>query len=98
MLCTVLDLGPVPSLKRPISIDRVFEIEKTTKHDVKAVELAIAEQLDNEKLQALIHACLTSQDVNSLALTLQVKTCIAAVVIPHIQQTVDTLRDQFFER
>ena len=53
---------------------RVKEIEKTTNHDVKAVELALAEQFDgNEDIQSLIHIFLTSEDVNSVSYALLLK-------------------------
>ena len=53
---------------------RVKEIEKTTNHDVKAVELALAEQFDgNVDIQSLIHIFLTSEDVNSVSYALMLK-------------------------
>ena len=53
---------------------RVKEIEKTTNHDVKAVELALAEQFDgSEDVQSLIHIFLTSEDVNSVSYALMLK-------------------------
>ena len=50
---------------------RVKEIEKTTNHDVKAVELALAEQFECfENIQSLIHVFLTSEDINSTSYAL----------------------------
>jgi adenylosuccinate lyase len=55
-------------------IARVKEIEKTTNHDVKAVELALAEEFKHsEKVQSLIHVFLTSEDINSLSYALMLK-------------------------
>ena len=55
-------------------IARVKEIEKTTNHDVKAVELALAEEFKHsEKVQSLIHIFLTSEDINSLSYALMLK-------------------------
>jgi len=31
-----------------VDVDRIFEIEKTTQHDVKAVELAVRERVPKE--------------------------------------------------
>lgn len=31
-----------------VDVDRIFEVEKTTQHDVKAVELAIRERVPKE--------------------------------------------------
>ena len=51
---------------------RVKEIEKTTNHDVKAVELALSECFDgNEAIQSLIHIFLTSEDINSASYALE---------------------------
>lgn len=53
---------------------RVKEIEKTTNHDVKAVELALSESFDgNESIQSLIHIFLTSEDINSASYALMLK-------------------------
>ena len=55
-------------------IARVKEIEKTTNHDVKAVEVALAEEFKHsEKVQSLIHVFLTSEDINSLSYALMLK-------------------------
>ena len=46
-------------------IERVKEIENVTNHDVKAVELAVAEQFEeSEEIQSLFHIFLTSEDLN----------------------------------
>ena len=56
------------------TILRVKEIEKTTNHDVKAVELALSECFDgNEAIQSLIHIFLTSEDINSASYALMLK-------------------------
>ena len=53
---------------------RVKEIEKTTNHDVKAVELALSECFEgNEAIQSLIHIFLTSEDINSASYALMLK-------------------------
>ena len=55
-------------------VERVKEIEHTTNHDVKAVELAVAEQFEqSEEIQSLVHIFLTSEDVNSLSYALMLK-------------------------
>ena len=56
---------------------RTKEIEQTTNHDVKAVELALAEEFDgNEELQSLIHIFLTSEDVNSLSYAMMLQSSL----------------------
>ena len=65
------------NLKKSIpneTVLRVKEIEKTTNHDVKAVELALSECFDgNEAIQSLIHIFLTSEDINSASYALMLK-------------------------
>ena len=66
-------------------IERVKTIEKTTNHDVKAVEYCIKEKLDSLGLQAYkewVHFGLTSQDINNTAIPLSFKEATAAVMIP----------------
>jgi adenylosuccinate lyase len=56
--------------------EKVKEIEKTTNHDVKAVEYFIKQQIKNEKLKQkseFIHFGLTSQDINNTAIPLSLK-------------------------
>lgn len=58
---------------------RIKELEKTTNHDVKAVEYFIKEQFDELKLAAYkeyIHFGLTSQDINNTAFPLLLKEAI----------------------
>jgi adenylosuccinate lyase len=55
---------------------RVKEIEKTTNHDVKAVEYFIKENITDEAILAkteFIHFGLTSQDINNTAIPLLLK-------------------------
>lgn len=58
-------------------IDRVFEIEKRTQHDVKAVELAIRESLESvpnlTPVLSFVHFGLTSQDITTTALWIQLR-------------------------
>ena len=72
---------------------RVKEIEKTTNHDVKAVELALAEQFDgNEDIQSLIHIFLTSEDINSVSYALMLKN-IHASTLSWLEDIQSKLKD-----
>lgn len=58
------------------SYKRVKEIENITKHDVKAVELYIAEKLKENNLEDLIsfvHIGCTSEDINNCARAIMIK-------------------------
>ena len=73
----------------------VKQIEKTTNHDVKAVEYFIKKQFDALGLQAykeFIHFGLTSQDINNTAVPLSVKEAVTEVMMPAIEQLQDKIK------
>jgi adenylosuccinate lyase len=69
--------------------ERVKEIERTTNHDVKAVEYLIKETIaDNAELQAVsefVHFACTSEDINNLSHALMLKDGRDGIVIPALQ-------------
>ena len=72
----------------------VKAIEKTTNHDVKAVEYFIKKKFDDLGLQEykeFIHFGLTSQDINNTAVPLSYKEALKEVYIPWIEKLIDTL-------
>jgi len=74
----------------------VKEIEKTTNHDVKAVEYFIKEKFDALSLQAyreFIHFGLTSQDINNTALPHALKDALTEVYYPGLQSVIDHLKE-----
>lgn len=76
---------------------RVKEIEKTTNHDVKAVEYYIKEQLDKigdfEKYKEFIHFGLTSQDINNTSVPLSIKEALEETYIPQVEELIGQLRE-----
>lgn len=75
----------------------IKELEKTTNHDVKAVEYFIKKKFDELGLGAykeFIHFGLTSQDINNTAIPLSLKEACEAVLVPAYQQVVESLRQQ----
>ena len=76
---------------------RVKEIEKTTNHDVKAVEYFIKEQLDKigdfEKYKEFIHFGLTSQDINNTSVPLSIKEALEQVYYPMVEELIEQLHD-----
>ncbi|WP_333693787.1 adenylosuccinate lyase [Flavobacterium sp.] len=73
----------------------IKEIEKTTNHDVKAVEYFIKNEFDNLGLQSFkefIHFGLTSQDINNTAIPLSVKESFEKVYLPLLIQLVAKLK------
>ena len=76
---------------------RVKEIEKTTNHDVKAVEYFIKEELDKigdfERFKEFIHFGLTSQDINNTSVPLSVKEALEQVYCPMVEELIEQLND-----
>jgi adenylosuccinate lyase len=73
---------------------RVKEIEKTTNHDVKAVEYYLKEKFDQLGIGAykeFIHFGLTSQDINNTAMPLALKEAWHAIMKPALQQLAGEL-------
>lgn len=80
-----------------IGAARVKEIEKTTNHDVKAVEYYIKEQFDLigslEAFKEFIHFGLTSQDINNTSIPLLVKEALKEVYVPQVEELIGQLED-----
>jgi adenylosuccinate lyase len=75
---------------------KVKEIERTTNHDVKAVEYFIKEAFDYLQLQdykEFIHFGLTSQDINNTAIPLSIKEAVQQVYLPDLEQLLSKLRN-----
>ena len=75
---------------------RIKEIEKTTNHDVKAVEYFLKEKFDGLGLadyKEFIHFGLTSQDINNTAIPYSLRDAIKDVYYPLIEQIINTLAD-----
>jgi adenylosuccinate lyase len=73
---------------------RIKETEKTTNHDVKAVEYFIKEKFDTLGLgqyKEFIHFGLTSQDVNNTAIPLSLREADDRVLMPLYQELHQTL-------
>ena len=82
--------------------ERVKEIEKTTNHDVKAVEYFLKEKLADTSLADLsefLHFACTSEDINNLSHALQLKAgleCVVAVqseLTTALKTIADDLKD-----
>ena len=72
----------------------IKDIEKTTNHDVKAVEYFLKEKLEQLGLGAskeFIHFGLTSQDVNNTAIPLSLREASGHLLLPSLRQLHETL-------
>lgn len=76
---------------------RIKEIERTTNHDVKAVEYFLKEKIaDNAELNAVsefIHFACTSEDINNLSHALMLKEARDTVILPEMQRLADAVKD-----
>ncbi len=75
---------------------RVKEIEKTTNHDVKAVEYFLKEnfdQLDIPEFKEFIHFGLTSQDINNTAIPYSLRDALHDAYYPMVNQLLDELEN-----
>ena len=72
----------------------IKEIEKTTNHDVKAVEYFIKDRFDKLSLsqfKEFIHFGLTSQDINNTAVPLSIKEALEVVYNPALNDLLEKL-------
>ncbi len=80
---------------------RVKEIERTTNHDVKAVEYFLKESIlgnpDLEAVSEFVHFACTSEDINNLSYALMVSAGRDTVLLPELDATIGYLADLSIE-
>ncbi len=107
MLAAHSEIKEVPALSEPASslldsivdnfsvedAEQVKTIERTTNHDVKAVEYFLKDKIkDNEELMAInefIHFACTSEDINNLSHALMLNTARSNVILPQLREVID---------
>jgi adenylosuccinate lyase len=76
---------------------RVKNIEKTTNHDVKAVEYFLKEKIaGNKELEAVsefIHFACTSEDINNLAYGLMLREARSQSLVPMMDEVIKAVSD-----
>ena len=75
---------------------RIKEIERTTNHDVKAVEYFLKERLKDSSLGKMtewIHFACTSEDINNLAHALMLKGGMESVYLPLAEALMDNISE-----
>ncbi len=77
--------------------DAVKAIERTTNHDVKAVEYFIKNKLagcaELEAVTEFVHFACTSEDINNLAYGLLLKSGLEQALLPPCRQIIEQLRE-----
>jgi adenylosuccinate lyase len=75
---------------------RVKNIERTTNHDVKAVEYFLKEKIaGNDELESIsefIHFACTSEDINNLSHALMLREGRGQVLLPQLDEVIDVIR------
>jgi adenylosuccinate lyase len=75
---------------------RIKDIEKTTNHDVKAVEYFLKEKVATipalHAVSEFIHFACTSEDINNLSHALMLQTARQDVVLPYWKQIIDAVK------
>lgn len=89
-LHTIVDNFSVEDAKR------IKEIERTTNHDVKAVEYFIKEEfdkLDLSEYKEFIHFGLTSQDINNTANPMMIRDATEMVILESLEDLLEDLQE-----
>lgn len=95
--CTEQDFEQLRSISRDFTFQdamEVKEIEKTTNHDVKAVEYYLKKRFDKIGLgqhKEFLHFGLTSQDINNTAIPYALKLAVDDVILPSLEDLVSKL-------
>lgn len=76
--------------------ERIKEIERTTKHDIKAVEYFIREKISHNKtlvhISEFVHFACTSEDINNLAHALMLKQSHDTVIRPALNDLLKSIQ------
>jgi adenylosuccinate lyase len=76
--------------------ERIKTIERTTNHDVKAVEYFIKERIGGDaelaKAKEFVHFACTSEDINNLAYALMLRDARDRALLPALDKLIATLR------
>jgi adenylosuccinate lyase len=81
----------------PAQAQRIKQIEKTTNHDVKAVEYYLKQQVaDNAELNAVsefIHFACTSEDINNLSHALMLQSGRDQILLPMVNEVLEMINN-----
>ena len=80
-----------------VQAKKIKDIEKTTNHDVKAVEYFIKDEFAEiglKEASEFVHFGLTSQDINNTAIPMSLKHAIELEVLPLLQNVLSIMKQQ----
>ena len=94
---TLAELDRIKAEFSEADAQAVKDIEKTTNHDVKAVEYWLKQRLAGNaevmKVSEFIHFACTSEDINNLSHALMLKTARDGVMLPALDKVTARLRE-----
>ncbi|MFC0266987.1 adenylosuccinate lyase [Kushneria aurantia] len=75
--------------------ERIKEIERTTNHDVKAIEYFLKERFvghgELERISEFVHFACTSEDINNLSHALMLRAGLDEVLLPCMREVVSAI-------
>lgn len=89
-VCSRKVANEIEKAARNIKAEDVYEEEKTTRHDIKAVVNCIKAQI-SEEAQPFVHFGATSYDIIATASVLQMRDAAQQVVVPRLRALCRTL-------
>jgi adenylosuccinate lyase len=89
-ICSQQVADEIEESARKVDIDKVYEEEKTTRHDIKALINVIKAGLSNEA-KPYVHFGATSYDIIANSQVLQMKDVTEKVVLPRLKDLINTL-------
>jgi adenylosuccinate lyase len=83
-----------PDMREFSEVDahKIQEYEKTTRHDVKAIEYFLRAKIPSQ-LHQWIHFGLTSEDINNIAQAIALRDSRDQVLLPALDNLIDSLRE-----
>lgn len=94
---TVAELNELIANFSETDAENIKSIERTTNHDVKAVEYFLRERFVSNpeiaKVGEFIHFACTSEDINNLSHALMLKAARAQVILPSLNSVIARLTD-----
>lgn len=75
----------------------VKKVERTTNHDVKAVEYVLRDKMSSSeelsKVLEFTHFACTSEDINNLSHALMLKEALETIILPAMDEVIEALAD-----
>lgn len=91
-ICSTEVANQIESAARKVDIDKIYEEEKTTRHDIKALVNVIKSDISDEA-KPYVHFGATSYDIIANAQVLQLKDATEEVVLPRLKDLIKTLSE-----